>query len=74
MLPNSIASATVNDGGGQSEPYSIALDPFGKYAYVTNWSLNDIGQYALESGGTLMALATATVLAGTNPNSVTSAR
>jgi 6-phosphogluconolactonase len=42
-----------------------------KYAYVANYGSNDISQYAIGADGALTAMATASVAAGTNPNSVT---
>src|SRR5450830_630163 len=41
-----------------------------RYAYVVNEGSNDISQYTIASNGTLTALATATVAAGTTPYSI----
>jgi YVTN family beta-propeller protein len=41
-----------------------------RYAYVVNAGSNDISQYTIAANGTLTALATATVAAGTTPYSI----
>jgi DNA-binding beta-propeller fold protein YncE len=55
-----------------TNPYSVAVDPSGRFAYVANNGANDVSQYAIDhAAGTLSALSPATVVPGaaawTNP-------
>jgi YVTN family beta-propeller protein len=53
-------------GGG---PDSVAVDPAGKFAYVTNFFSNDVSMYSIDA--TTGALASiGTIAAGTGPSSV----
>jgi len=54
-------------------PSSVAIDPSGKYVYAANAgaSANSISQYTIGSDGSLTAMATAAVPAGTQPSSIT---
>jgi len=50
-------------------PDSVAVDPAGKFAYVTNFGSNDVSMYTI--GATTGALASiGTIAAGTGPDSV----
>jgi len=40
------------------DPVSIAVDPAGKFAYVTNSGSNDVSMYSIGPIGTLTLLAT----------------
>jgi YVTN family beta-propeller protein len=51
-------------------PDSVAVDPAGKFAYVTNFGSNDVSMYTIDA--TTGALASiGTIAAGTGPVSVT---
>src|SRR6266568_5692951 len=52
-------------------PYSVTVDPSGKYAYVANANSNTLSQYTIGAQGALTAMSPATVAAGTGPASVT---
>jgi DNA-binding beta-propeller fold protein YncE len=58
--------ATVVAG---TNPYSVTVDPLGKYVYVANANSGTVSQYALGAGGGLTPLAPATVVdaAGSAP-------
>ena len=62
-----MAPATVTTG---HLPGSIAIDPTGHYAYVTNNSDNTISQYTIGTDGALTPMSTPTVTTGTHPFSV----
>ena len=52
-----------------ANPDSVAVDPAGKFAYVTNFNSNDISMYTINATtGTLTS--TGTIAAGSLPNSV----
>lgn len=65
LNPASVAADT--------EPVFLAFDPTGKYAYEANYTVDfsnaagTVSQYAVGTGGQLMPLAPATVVAGTGP-------
>jgi 6-phosphogluconolactonase (cycloisomerase 2 family) len=65
LNPASVAAGT--------EPVFLAFDPTGKYAYEANYTVDfsnaagTVSQYAVGTGGQLMPLAPATVVAGTGP-------
>jgi DNA-binding beta-propeller fold protein YncE len=63
--------ATVAAG---DTPTSIALDPSGKYVYVTNSGDNTVSQYSVASNGTLTALMQGPAAAGNAPNSIATGR
>ncbi len=52
-------------------PYSIAVDPSGKYAYIANYGYNSINstvsQYTIGTNGDLTPMSPATVSAGLHP-------
>jgi len=57
-------------------PYSIAVDPSGKYVYVANFGDGTVSQYTIGAPssltpGVLTPMSPPTVLAGTNPVSIT---
>ena len=59
-----------------TNPYSITVSPSGRYAYVANEGDGTVSQYTIGTlssltPGALTAMSTPTVLAGTNPASVT---
>ena len=62
-----MSTATVPAG---TFPYSVSVDPSGRYAYAANWSSNNVSQYTIGSNGALTPMSTATVAAGTGPLSV----
>ena len=51
LTPNGTATTGLN-------PYSIAIDPTGKYAYVTNQGADTVSQFTINANGTLSALGT----------------
>jgi len=61
-----MSAATVATGTG---PLTLAVDPSGQYAYVTNSGHNDISQYAVGVDGALTAMPN-TVPTGSNPWSI----
>ena len=51
-------------------PFSVTVDPTGKFAYVTNSGSNDVSMYTINATtGALTSIGT--IAAGTNPGSVT---
>jgi YVTN family beta-propeller protein len=63
------ALASTGTIAAGTDPVSIALDPAGKFAYVTNSGSNDVSMYTIDA--TTGALAsTGTTAAGTDPVSV----
>jgi YVTN family beta-propeller protein len=46
----------------------VAVDPAGKFAYVTNFASNDVSMYTVGTGGALTSLGT--IAAETSPTSV----
>ena len=52
-------------------PFSIAVHPSGKWAYVANNQKSDVNQYTIGTDGALTAMTTPSVAAGTYPDSVT---
>lgn len=70
-----LSAPTVSSGSGaSSNPTSVAIDPTGRYAYVTNYSDSKISQFQIaQSGsgiGSLTAMSPATLNTGTNPTMV----
>jgi 6-phosphogluconolactonase len=62
----SIGTGTIAAG---TSPDSVAVDPAGKFAYVTNFGSNDVSMYTIDA--TTGALASiGTIAAGTDPFSV----
>jgi 6-phosphogluconolactonase (cycloisomerase 2 family) len=61
LTPMNGAAATAPSGSG---PVAIAIHPNSKYLYVANLGDNNIGQYSINTDGTLTPLATATVPTG----------
>ncbi|MDA8089176.1 MAG: hypothetical protein M0Z61_02975, partial [Nitrospiraceae bacterium] len=57
--------ATVAAGSG---PYSVTVDPSGKYAYVTNAGGDAVSQYTIGAGGALTPMTPPTAAAGTTPS------
>ncbi len=57
--------------GSGSQPSCIAVDPSGKYAYVTNSNDDTVSQYTIGSNGALTPMSTATVGTGSYPSSIT---
>src|SRR5208282_2823031 len=59
---------TIAAGAG---PDSVAVDPAGKFAYVTNFGSNDVSMYTIDATtGALASIGTGTIAAGTSPDSV----
>jgi len=52
-------------------PHSVTVDPTGKFAYVANSGDNTVSQYGVGADGALTPMASATVVTGTYPSSVT---
>src|SRR6202011_4611787 len=53
-------------------PFSVTVDPTGRYAYVANYSFtNSVSQYTIGAGGALSAMSPATAGGGAPPYSVT---
>jgi len=67
LAPMSGAAATIGSGSG---PGAIAIDPSAKYLYVANFGDGDVGQYAINSDGTLSPLTNATVNSGPQPSGI----
>ena len=53
-----------------TNPVSVAVAPSGKYAYVPNFTDNNVSQYTIGADGGLIPMGTPSVGAGTNPESV----
>jgi YVTN family beta-propeller protein len=52
-------TATVGSGSGAaSGPYTVAVEPSGRYAYVTNSGDNTVSQYTINASGALTAMVT----------------
>ena len=82
---NSVSTYKVNGSTGGltnlgkvaagAGPYSVTVDPLGKYAYVTNFfhgaGGDSVSQYTIDANGALAPMTPATVAAGINPSSVT---
>jgi len=63
------ALASIGTIAAGTAPVSIAMDPSGKFAYVTNSGSNDISMYAIDAAtGALTSVGT--IAAGTTPVSV----
>lgn len=50
-----------------SFPFSVAVTPSGKYAYVANEGDNTVSQYTVANDGYLSVMSPATVSAGSQP-------
>ena len=62
-----LTSTGMIDAG--ANPDSVAVDPAGKFAYVTNFNSNDVSMYSIDATtGTLTSIGT--IVAGSLPNSV----
>jgi DNA-binding beta-propeller fold protein YncE len=63
------ALTSIGTIAARTNPSSVAADPAGKFAYVTNSGSNDVSMYSVNA--TTGALtSTGTIAAGTNPTSV----
>jgi YVTN family beta-propeller protein len=63
------ALTSIGTIAARTNPTSVAVDPAGKFAYVTNSGSNDVSMYSVNA--TTGALtSTGTIAAGTNPTSV----
>jgi DNA-binding beta-propeller fold protein YncE len=51
-------------------PNSVAVNPTGKFAYVSNFNDNNVSAYSIGANGALMPVAGSPFAAGNNPNSV----
>jgi 6-phosphogluconolactonase (cycloisomerase 2 family) len=49
---------------------SVAVDPAGRYAYVSDWQSNTISQYSVDAEGYLSPMSTATVTTGVAPAAI----
>jgi len=54
-----------------SGPYSVTVDPSGKFAYVANWSTNNISAYTINATTGALTGVGAAVAAGTSPHDIT---
>jgi 6-phosphogluconolactonase (cycloisomerase 2 family) len=54
-----------------ADPYTIIVDPTGKYAYATNETDNTVSQYTIGAGGGLTPMTPAKVATGKSPYSIT---
>ena len=63
------AVATVATGG--VSPFSLAIDPAGKYLYVANFNSNNVSAYSINAASGGMSSLGLPVIAGTNPRSIT---
>jgi len=52
-------------------PYSVTVDPSGKFAYAANRISNDVSAYTIDATTGVLTSTGAAVAAGTNPHSVT---
>ena len=78
---NSVSAYAVNTSTGRltfagkvaagTNPYSVTVDPSGKYAYAANYGTTTVSQYTIGANGGLTAMTPATVGAGTNPIFIT---
>jgi len=67
-----LAPATVDSGSDPfSDPFSITVEPSGKFVYVANWGTHDVSQYSIGGDGGLSPLTPATVAAGDAPVALT---
>jgi YVTN family beta-propeller protein len=61
--------ASIGTIAAGTDPVSVAVDPAGKFAYVTNSGSNDVSMYSIDATtGTLTSMGT--IAAGTDPVSV----
>lgn len=64
--------ATINTGySAASQPWSVAVDPSGRFVYVANESYGTVSQYTIGADGTLTPMSPASVAAGNGPEYVT---
>jgi 6-phosphogluconolactonase (cycloisomerase 2 family) len=72
--------STLPTSTGTPNPSAIAIDPTGKYAYVTNFGddlpappagASTITQYTVNADGTLSLNSAATAVTGSGPNAIT---
>ena len=54
-----------------SGPFSVSVDPSGKFAYVANSGSNDVSAYTINATTGALTPIGAVVAAGTGPRSVT---
>jgi DNA-binding beta-propeller fold protein YncE len=66
-----LSPATVSTG---IQPFSVTVDPSGRFAYVSNVNGSTVSQYTIGPGGALTALSPATVPAGSGPVSIVTVR
>jgi 6-phosphogluconolactonase (cycloisomerase 2 family) len=80
ISPSTVSAYTINASTGALTsiatavaagigPHSVTVDPSGKFAYVANWSSNDVSAYTINASGALIPVGT--VATATNPFSVT---
>lgn len=68
------ANGTLTSNGTATtglNPYSIAIDPTGRYAYVTNQGSDSVSQFTVGANGVLTAMSTPSVPSGSLPYKVT---
>jgi len=69
MNPTTGALASIGTIAAETYPASVAVDPAGKFAYVTNSGSNDVSMYTINATtGALTSMGT--IAAGTEPVSV----
>lgn len=64
-------NATIAAG---TTPFSISVDPSGKYVYVANFGSHNVSAYSIDIAGALTALGTSPFATGTGPTSITTAQ
>jgi YVTN family beta-propeller protein len=63
------ALASIGTIAAGTDPFSVAVDPADRFAYVTNYSSNDVSMYTIDATtGALTSIGT--IAAGTAPQSV----
>jgi len=60
MTPASVPTGTT----ATSSPWSVVVDPTGKYVYVSNSGDDNVSQYTIGAGGALVPMSPATVATG----------
>jgi 6-phosphogluconolactonase (cycloisomerase 2 family) len=66
-----VAGCSGNNFLAGTHPYSVTVDPSGKFAYVANYGSNDVSSYRINASTGALTSFSAPVAAGTNPQSVT---
>jgi 6-phosphogluconolactonase (cycloisomerase 2 family) len=72
--PNTCAITLMDTFTAGTTPFSISIDPSGKYVYVANFGSNNVSAYSIDNTGALTALAGSPFSSGLGPVSVTTAQ